>query len=400
MQLAIEANQDDVFLYRNQTTNNWFRVASREWSNSAFAPITHSHAISDVTGLQTALDGKQAALSGTGFVKISGTTITYDNSTYLTTSSAASTYQSILVSGTNIKTINSTSLLGSGNVSVGTVTSVGLSVPTGLNISGSPVTSSGTLAVSFASGYSIPTTAKQTQWDAAYTYSGVGHIPLAGTNSLAGNIIPVTGNTYDLGSSTNRFSNIYARFFYQEGNLVATQSWVTSQNYLTTVGTSNIQNSAVTLPKIQNIASKTVLANITSSAAAPDEVLISTIKEEMGDAEGTYVPSFTNVSNASSFSPDGDAMWTKSGDIVTVYGVVEQEATAAGIVQFTISLPIASDLDGSSQLVGQFISDVTASGKSYTAPIKAEITSNKALVSFDSEREVSVLHYHFRYIVQ
>ena len=34
----------------------------------------------------------QAALSGTGFVKISGSTISYDNSTYLTTSSASSTY--------------------------------------------------------------------------------------------------------------------------------------------------------------------------------------------------------------------------------------------------------------------------------------------------------------------
>jgi hypothetical protein len=37
-------------------------------------------------------NAKQQALSGTGFVKISGTTISYDNSTYLTTSSAASTY--------------------------------------------------------------------------------------------------------------------------------------------------------------------------------------------------------------------------------------------------------------------------------------------------------------------
>lgn len=42
------------------------------------------------SGLATS---KQDALSGTGFVKISGTTISYDNSTYLTTSSAASTYQ-------------------------------------------------------------------------------------------------------------------------------------------------------------------------------------------------------------------------------------------------------------------------------------------------------------------
>lgn len=41
----------------------------------------------------------QAALSGTGFVKISGSTISYDNSTYLTTSSASSTYLP-LVGGT------------------------------------------------------------------------------------------------------------------------------------------------------------------------------------------------------------------------------------------------------------------------------------------------------------
>lgn len=51
----------------------------------------------------------------------------------------------------------------------GSVTSVGLSVPTGLTVSGSPITSSGTLAISLTAGYSIPTTASQTNWDAAYT---------------------------------------------------------------------------------------------------------------------------------------------------------------------------------------------------------------------------------------
>lgn len=51
--------------------------------------------------------GGQPALNGTGFVKISGTTISYDNSTYLTTASASSTYQTIItnpVTGTG--TIN------------------------------------------------------------------------------------------------------------------------------------------------------------------------------------------------------------------------------------------------------------------------------------------------------
>ena len=44
---------------------------------------------------------------------------------YLRTGVASSTYQPILVSGTNIKTVNSNSLLGSGNISVGTITGSG-----------------------------------------------------------------------------------------------------------------------------------------------------------------------------------------------------------------------------------------------------------------------------------
>jgi len=53
--------------------------------------------------------------------------------------------------------------------SVGTVTSVGLTVPTGLTITGSPVTTSGSLAVTLTSGYFIPTNASQMSWDAAFT---------------------------------------------------------------------------------------------------------------------------------------------------------------------------------------------------------------------------------------
>lgn len=51
----------------------------------------------------------------------------------------------------------------------GTVTSVGISVPTGLSVSESPITTSGTIAISLTNGYSIPTTAVQTNWSAAYT---------------------------------------------------------------------------------------------------------------------------------------------------------------------------------------------------------------------------------------
>jgi len=51
----------------------------------------------------------------------------------------------------------------------GSVTSVALSAPTGFDVSGSPVTSTGTLGLAFTTGYSLPTTASQTNWDTAYT---------------------------------------------------------------------------------------------------------------------------------------------------------------------------------------------------------------------------------------
>lgn len=49
----------------------------------------------------------------------------------------------------------------------GTVTSVGLTLPTGLTCAINTITTSGTFAVTFASGYSIPTTNKQSSWDSA-----------------------------------------------------------------------------------------------------------------------------------------------------------------------------------------------------------------------------------------
>lgn len=68
----------------------------------------------------------------------------------------------------------------------GTVTSVALTVPTGLSVAGSPVTTTGTLAVTFATGYSIPTTTSQGNWDTAYgwgNHASAGYLT-AETNDL------------------------------------------------------------------------------------------------------------------------------------------------------------------------------------------------------------------------
>lgn len=68
----------------------------------------------------------------------------------------------------------------------GTVTSVAMSVPTGLTVSGSPITSTGTLAVTFSAGYSIPTTTKQGEWDTAYgwgNHASAGYLTSAAIGS-------------------------------------------------------------------------------------------------------------------------------------------------------------------------------------------------------------------------
>jgi hypothetical protein len=87
-------------------TNKWFTDTRARAALSASSPLAYNSgtgvfsipaSTSSQNGYLTSTDwttfnAKQPALSGTGFVKISGTTISYDNSTYLTTSSAASTY--------------------------------------------------------------------------------------------------------------------------------------------------------------------------------------------------------------------------------------------------------------------------------------------------------------------
>ena len=86
-------------------------------------------------------DFGSSPLNSTGFI------VGYDSSTNLNIripkSTLDSTYQATLVSATNIKTINGSTILGSGNLAVGSVTSV-----TGT----APVTSSGgaTPAISMA----------------------------------------------------------------------------------------------------------------------------------------------------------------------------------------------------------------------------------------------------------
>lgn len=89
----------------------------------------------------------------------------------------------------------------SGIVDAGTVTSVGFTAPTGFDVSGSPVTTSGSISLSFSAGYSLPTTTKQGEWDTAFSWgnhASAGYATVTGTETLTNKTVTdvvITGYT-------------------------------------------------------------------------------------------------------------------------------------------------------------------------------------------------------------
>jgi hypothetical protein len=139
--------------------------------------------------------------AGTG-ISVSGGPITSSGSISVTNTAPD---QVVSLTGGGTTTITGTYpnfTISSADSAVGTVTSVNMTVPTGLTISGNPITSAGTLALALASGYSIPTTASQATWDAAYN-DKINSAAVTGTTTKT-----LTLNQQDGGTVTASWSDI------------------------------------------------------------------------------------------------------------------------------------------------------------------------------------------------
>lgn len=155
-----------------QTT---FQVAPSSHVSSGGA--AHANAVaSGAAGFMTGADKAKLDGVATGATANSSnaTLLARANHTGTQTASTISDFNSAtraqveseLIAGSNVtitpgstgatRTLTISAASGGGS---GTVTSVGMSVPTGLAVAGSPITSSGTLAVSLSAGYVIPTQA-------------------------------------------------------------------------------------------------------------------------------------------------------------------------------------------------------------------------------------------------
>ena len=83
-------------------------------------------------------------------------------------------------------------------IASGGVTSVDMAVPTGFEVSGGPITTSGTFTVTFAAGYALPTLAQQAAWvnNSGDTIDDVTLVEFTETTgTLSGTELNITGAT-------------------------------------------------------------------------------------------------------------------------------------------------------------------------------------------------------------
>jgi hypothetical protein len=142
------------------TTSGRSITLHTEDNNLCQVITTFTTGLTALNGLTSQVQNFATGTSGTDFgISSVGSTHTFDLPTASASNRGAlsstdwSTFngkQDALVSGTNIKTVNSITLLGSGDLAVGTVTSVGLTMPAAFSVASSPVIGSGTIAVTGA----------------------------------------------------------------------------------------------------------------------------------------------------------------------------------------------------------------------------------------------------------
>lgn len=262
----------------------------------------------------------------------------------------------------------------------GTVTSVALTTPTGLTTTGSPITTSGTFGITFTSGYSIPTTASQSLWDAAYTNRiTTANAPLI----ISSNAIRI--------DTTTRFSGVCTLGKAYNDSLTLATSIATklSSNQAITVtatgdatGTSTSSGTAPSLPltlatvnsNVGSFGGATKSLNVTANAKG----LITAISENtiaiaesqvtnlVSDLAAKQTTTLTNgnilIGNgsnvAASVTPTGDVTITNAG--VTAIGASKvTNSMLAGSIDLTNkvtgTLPVANGGTGVATLTANYI---------------------------------------------
>lgn len=146
----------------------------------------------------------------------------------------------------------------------GGIASVGLTMPTGFTVTGSPLTADGTIAVSFTSGYGLVTDAERSNFHSHsnksvlddITSTDVSHWGTAYTNNHThSNKSTLDGiSASDITHWNSAYNNIGYADYNSSAKALATQEWVTGRGYITSAVTSlNSLTGGVTLAEGSNI---------------------------------------------------------------------------------------------------------------------------------------------------
>jgi hypothetical protein len=225
------------------------QILRRNTANTAYEFFTPDYLSNPMTSLGDMIYGN----AGGAALRRSGNTTTtkmFLSQTGDGTSSAAPVWEAITAASLGVVptsrtiTINGTTqdLSANRTFSVGTVTSVAVTVPTGLTVTGSPITTTGTIAITFTAGYSIPTTASQSNWDSAYTnrITSLTTTGNSGSATLISNTLNVpTYTLVGLGGMANPFSAAIGQLIYSNSAgapLSLAPNTTTTKKYLSMTG--------------------------------------------------------------------------------------------------------------------------------------------------------------------
>jgi trimeric autotransporter adhesin len=273
----------------------------------------------------------------------------------------------------------------------GTVTSVAMTVPTGLSVTGSPITISGTLAITLTTGYAIPTTASQTNWDTAYTnrITSLTTTGSSGSATLSANTLNVP--TYTLAglggqaSSTNLTSLsglTYASASFVKMTASGTFSLDTNTYYLAN-NPSGYTNNTGTVTSVAALTLGTTGTDLSSSVANGSTTAVITLNVPTASAsnrgalssadwttfnnkQGALTLTTTGTSgvatlvgntlNIPNYSTGGGSGTVTSVSVVSANGFTGTVATATSTPAITLTTTITGLLKGN----GTAISAATA----------------------------------------
>jgi hypothetical protein len=271
-----------------------------------------------------------------------------------------------------------------GAVSVGTVTSVAMTVPTGLTISGTPITTSGTLALTLTTGYSIPTTASQTNWDSAYTQ----RLQWDGGST---NLVAATGRT-SLGATTvggNMFTLVNpSAITFPQFNADNTVSALTATAFRTAIGagTSSTTGTVTSVGGTGTVNGITLTGTVTSTgnltlggtlSGVSLTTQVSGTLPVLNGGTGTTTPALVAGSNVTITGtwPNQTINATASGGSVTTVSIVSANGFAGTVATATTTPAITLTTSISGMLKGSASALVAAtSGTDYSAGTSALAT--------------------------